>query len=255
MINQSPIGKSSRSNPITYVKAYDAIRKLFANQQLSKIQGYAPKHFSFNVEGGRCETCNGDGNITVEMQFLADVNLVCDECNGKRFKHEILEVRYNEKNVNDVLNLTVVEAIIFFRKRKDIISKLQPLLDVGLGYIKLGQSSSTLSGGEAQRVKLASFLGKEYSSKHILFIFDEPSTGLHFHDVLKLMDAFNALVENGHSVVIVEHNLDIIKCADWLIDLGPEGGVKGGELLYQGTPEGIVNVKNSYTGTFLKNKF
>ena len=254
MINQAPIGKSSRSNPVTYVKAYDGIRKLFSDQQLSKIRGYEAKHFSFNVEGGRCETCKGDGNVTVEMQFLADVNLVCDECGGKRFKQEVLEVTYEGLNINEVLNLTVEEALVFFAKKKDILSKLQPLNDVGLGYVTLGQSSSTLSGGEAQRVKLASFLGKEYSGKGIFFIFDEPTTGLHFHDILKLMDAFNALVENGHTVLIVEHNVDVIKCADWLIDLGPVGGVNGGHLLYQGEPKGILKVKESFTGHYLKGK-
>ena len=254
MINQAPIGKSSRSNPVTYVKAYDSIRKLFSDQQLSKIRGYDPKHFSFNVEGGRCETCKGDGNITVEMQFLADVNLVCDECKGQRFKAEVLEVRYNELNINEVLNLTVEEAINFFNKKKDITSKLQPLMDVGLGYVKLGQSSSTLSGGEAQRVKLASFLSREFSDKNIFFIFDEPTTGLHFHDINKLLEALNALVENGHTVLIVEHNIEVIKSADWLIDLGLTGGMEGGHLLYQGAPEGIKKVKKSYTATYLKDK-
>lgn len=254
LINQAPIGKSSRSNPVTYVKAYDSIRKLFSDQQLSKIRGYDPKYFSFNVEGGRCETCKGDGNITVEMQFLADINLVCDECKGQRFKNEILEVRYNDLNINEVLNLTVDEAIIFFSKKKDVTSKLQPLQDVGLGYVKLGQSSSTLSGGEAQRVKLASYLSKEFNNKNIFFIFDEPTTGLHFHDIHKLMDALNALVENGHTVLIVEHNIEVIKSADWIIDLGLTGGKEGGNLLYQGVPEGIKKVKKSYTGEFLKGK-
>jgi len=224
MINQSPIGKSSRSNPVTYVKAYDAIRKLFANQQLSKIRGYTPKHFSFNVDGGRCETCKGDGSITVEMQFLADVKLVCDECGGKKFKDDVIEVEFNGKSIHDVLNLSIEEALDFFVDQRDIISRIQPLYDVGLGYIKMGQSSSTLSGGEAQRVKLASFLTRENHSKHIFFIFDEPTTGLHFHDIRKLMDAFNALVEHGHTVLVVEHNMDVIKMADYLIDLGPTGG-------------------------------
>ncbi len=255
MINQAPIGKSSRSNPVTYVKAYDSIRKMYSDQPLSKVRGFDPKHFSFNVEGGRCETCKGDGNITVEMQFLADINLVCEECKGQRFKAEVLEVRYNELNINDVLNLTVDEAMTFFAKKKDIIAKLQPLLDVGLGYVKLGQSSSTLSGGEAQRVKLASFLSKDFTGKNIFFIFDEPTTGLHFHDVLKLLDALNALVENGHTVLIVEHNLEVIKSADWLIDLGPTGGMEGGHLLYQGKPEGIVKIKKSFTAQYLKDKF
>ncbi len=254
LINQSPIGKSSRSNPVTYVKAYDAIRKLFSKQQLSKIRGYQPKHFSFNVEGGRCETCKGDGSVTVEMQFLADVNLVCEECQGKRFKSEVLKVRFNEKNINDVLTMTVEEALDFFKTQKDIISRIQPLFDVGLGYVQLGQASSTLSGGEAQRVKLASFLGKENSSNRIFFIFDEPTTGLHFHDIHKLMDAFNALVENGHTVLVVEHNLDVIKSADWLIDLGPVGGVEGGNLLFEGDPSQITQVKESFTGQFLIGK-
>lgn len=254
MINQAPIGKSSRSNPVTYVKAYDSIRKLFSDQQLSKIRGYDPKHFSFNVEGGRCETCKGDGNITIEMQFLADVNLVCDECKGKRFKSEILEVRYDDLNINDVLNLTIEEAIKYFAKKKDIVSKLQPLFDVGLGYVKLGQSSSTLSGGEAQRVKLASFMTREYESQNILFIFDEPTTGLHFHDISKLMDAMNALVENGNTVIIIEHNIEVLKSADWLIDLGPVGGDKGGKLMYQGSPEGILKAKESATAEYLRGK-
>lgn len=252
MVGQSPIGKSSRSNPVTYVKAYDAIRKLFSDQQLSKIKGYEPKHFSFNVEGGRCETCKGDGHIDVEMQFLADVTLICEECNGKRFKQEILEVEYQGKNISDILDLTIDEAIEFFKAKKEVVTKIQPLSDVGLGYIKLGQSSSTLSGGEAQRVKLASFMGKEFSNKRIFFIFDEPTTGLHFHDVQKLMVAFQALVENGHTVLVVEHNLDVIRCADYVIDLGPEGGKKGGNLLYQGPPEGLLDIAESYTGQYLK---
>lgn len=251
MINQAPIGKSSRSNPVTYVKAYDSIRKLYSDQPLSKVRGFDPKHFSFNVEGGRCETCKGDGNITVEMQFLADITLVCEECKGQRFKAEVLEVRYNELNINEVLNLTVEEAMTFFVKKKDITTKLQPLLDVGLGYVKLGQASSTLSGGEAQRVKLASFLSKDFTGKNIFFIFDEPTTGLHFHDVRKLLDALNALVENGHTVLIVEHNLDVIRAADWLIDLGPTGGMEGGHLLYQGKPEGIAKVKKSLTAKWI----
>ena len=254
LINQNPLGKSSRSNPITYVKAYDSIRKLYADHQLSKIRGYKPKHFSFNVEGGRCETCKGEGEITVEMQFLSDVKLLCEECNGKKFKSDVLEVKYKDKNIFEVLELTVEEALTFFEDKKDILSKIQPLYDVGLGYVQLGQSSSTLSGGEAQRVKLASFLGKNNSSQHIFFIFDEPTTGLHFHDILKLMDAMNALVEQGHTVLVVEHNIDVIKCADWLIDLGPTGGKEGGHLLYQGAPEGILKVKKSFTAQFLKGK-
>ena len=251
MVSQSPIGKSSRSNPVTYVKAYDDIRKLYSDQQLSKIKGYEPKHFSFNVEGGRCETCKGEGYLTVEMQFLADVTLLCEECNGHRFKKEVLEVTYQDKNIYDVLDMTIEESLIFFKDKKNILARLQPLFDVGLGYIKLGQASSTLSGGEAQRVKLASFLTKEFTSKHIFFIFDEPTTGLHFHDINKLMDAFNALVENGHTVLIVEHNMDVIRAADWVIDLGPTGGKEGGHLLYEGRPEGLKAIKESFTGQFI----
>lgn len=251
MVSQSPIGKSSRSNPVTYVKAYDDIRKLYSDLQLSKIKGYEPKHFSFNVEGGRCETCKGEGYLTVEMQFLADVTLLCEECNGHRFKKEVLEVTYQDKNIYDVLDMTIEESLIFFKDKKNILARLQPLFDVGLGYIKLGQASSTLSGGEAQRVKLASFLTKEFTSKHIFFIFDEPTTGLHFHDINKLMDAFNALVENGHTVLIVEHNMDVIRAADWVIDLGPTGGKEGGHLLYEGRPEGLKAIKESFTGQFI----
>jgi len=254
MISQSPIGKSSRSNPATYVKAYDAIRNLMASQQLSKIRGYKPKHFSFNVEGGRCETCQGEGEQVVEMQFLADVRLECEDCYGKRFKSEVLEVNYKGKNIFDILNLSIEEAIDFFEDTKEVVRKIKPLYSVGLGYIKLGQSSSTLSGGEAQRVKLASFLNKENTKERILFIFDEPTTGLHFHDIRKLLDALNALVEKGHTVLVVEHNMEVIKSADWLIDLGPDGGKTGGNLVYQGAPEGIVKVKGSHTGTFLKEK-
>lgn len=254
MVNQQPIGKSSRSNPVTYVKAYDAIRKLFSSQQAAKIKGFKPKHFSFNVEGGRCETCKGAGEIIVSMQFLADVRLTCDDCNGFRFQSEVLSIRYKEKNIYDVLNMTVDEALIFFADNEDIVSKIQPLSDVGLGYIGLGQPSSTLSGGEAQRVKLASFLAKENSREKILFIFDEPTTGLHFHDIQKLLDAFNALVEIGHSVLVIEHNLDVIKSADYVIDLGKEGGINGGHLLFQGTPEELIKVEESYTGQYLKEK-
>ncbi|MCB0664392.1 MAG: excinuclease ABC subunit UvrA [Saprospiraceae bacterium] len=254
LINQQPIGKSSRSNPVTYVKAYDAIRKLMTNQQLSKIRGYQPKHFSFNVEGGRCDTCQGEGEIVVEMQFLADVRLQCEDCKGHRFKNEILEVKYNGKNISDILNLSIEEAISFFEGQNEVVYKLKPLDDVGLGYVKLGQSSSTLSGGEAQRVKLASFLNRERSNEHILFIFDEPTTGLHFHDVNRLLDALNALVEQGHTVLIVEHNLDVIKSADWVIDLGPGGGRHGGEVLFQGTPEDLINNSKSYTAKYLKEK-
>jgi excinuclease ABC subunit A len=254
LVNQSPIGKSSRSNPATYVKAYDSIRSHFASLQASKIKGFQAKHFSFNVEGGRCENCKGDGEITVEMQFLADVKLTCEDCKGKRFKPEVLEVEYKGKNIYDVLELSVEEALEYFSAKKDIVRKLKPLQDVGLGYIKLGQSSNTLSGGEAQRVKLAYYLGKEKSTERLLFIFDEPTTGLHFHDINKLLDAMNALVEQGHTVLIVEHNLDVIKAADWIIDLGPEGGRGGGKLLYQGTPEGLLKCKDSYTAKYLREK-
>ncbi|MBK8624087.1 MAG: excinuclease ABC subunit UvrA [Saprospiraceae bacterium] len=251
MVSQSPIGKSSRSNPVTYVKAYDDIRKLYSDQQASKIKGYEPKHFSFNVEGGRCENCKGEGYLTVEMQFLADVTLLCEECNGHRFKKEVLEVTYQDKNIYEVLDMTIEESLEFFKNKKNILARLQPLFDVGLGYIKLGQSSSTLSGGEAQRVKLASFLTKEFLSKNIFFIFDEPTTGLHFHDINKLMDAFNSLVENGHTVLIVEHNMDVIRAADWVIDLGPTGGKDGGHLLFEGRPEDLKNVPESFTGQFI----
>ncbi|MFT5262660.1 MAG: excinuclease ABC subunit A [Polaribacter sp.] len=254
MVSQSPIGKSSRSNPVTYVKAYDAIRKTMAEQQLSRIRGFKPGHFSFNVEGGRCEECKGEGEQVVEMQFLADVRLECEACKGERFRQEVLEVRFKDKNIFDILNLSVEEALDFFKDQKDIIQKIQPLFNVGLGYVKLGQSSSTLSGGEAQRVKLASFLGKERTKEHILFIFDEPTTGLHFHDIQKLLDALNALVEKGHSVIVVEHNMEVIKSADWLIDLGPVGGKNGGHLVFQGRPEDAIKVKESFTGQYLKEK-
>lgn len=257
-IDQNPIGKSSRSNPVTYLKAYDEIRKLFSEQQAAKIQGLKPSHFSFNVDGGRCDECQGEGTIKVEMQFLADVFLVCESCGGKRFKEDILEVRYNDMNIDDVLNLTVNQAIELFKTgksstEKKITKRLQPLQDVGLGYIKLGQSSSTLSGGESQRVKLASFLAKEKDAP-TLFVFDEPTTGLHFHDIRKLLDSFNALISRGHSILIIEHNMEIIKCADWIIDLGPEGGEKGGNLVFAGLPEELVEVSESYTGQALKEK-
>lgn len=255
MINQSPIGKSSRSNPVTYVKAYDEIRDLFSKQQLSKIQGYKPGQFSFNTDGGRCDTCKGEGEIVVEMQFLADVHLECEECHGKRFKAETLNVMYKGKNIYDVLQMSIDEAIEFFKDEKGILQKIRPLSNVGLGYVQLGQSSSTLSGGEAQRVKLASFLTKEHNRDHVFFIFDEPTTGLHFHDIKKLLDALNALVEKGHTVMVVEHNMEVIKSADWVIDLGAEGGKLGGHLVFQGTPEGLAKVEESFTGQFLKEKF
>lgn len=255
MVSQQGIGRSSRSNPATYVKAYDDIREIFKNQQLSRIRGYQPKHFSFNVEGGRCETCKGEGEIVVEMQFLADVSLLCEECNGKRFKNEILEVHYKDKTIFDILELSIEEALEFFRDKKEIVKKLKPLFDVGLGYLKLGQSSSTLSGGEAQRLKLAYYLGLENSSEKIFFIFDEPTTGLHFDDIKKLLFALHGLVEKGHTVLVIEHNMEVIKTSDWLIDLGPEGGKMGGNLLYQGPTEGITEISSSHTATFLKNKF
>lgn len=254
MINQNPIGKSSRSNPVTYVKAYDAIRSLMSNQQLSKIRGFKPKHFSFNVDGGRCDSCKGEGEQIIEMQFLADVRLECEACKGRRFKQEVLDVTYKGKNIHDILELSIAEALAFFSEVKDVVKKLKPLNDVGLGYVHLGQSSSTLSGGEAQRVKLASFLVKERSNERILFIFDEPTTGLHFHDIRKLLDALNALVEKGHTVLVVEHNMEVIKSSDWVIDLGPEGGQNGGHLVFQGRPEELTKVKESYTGRFLKEK-
>ncbi|MBS1686897.1 MAG: excinuclease ABC subunit UvrA [Bacteroidetes bacterium] len=254
MIDQNPLGRSSRSNPVTYVKAYDAIRELFAKQQLSKIRGYTAGTFSFNIEGGRCENCKGEGEVVVEMQFLADVHLKCEVCNGRKFKEDVLEVMYKDKNVYDVLELSIDEAMVFFAEQNDIIARIAPLRNVGLGYVKLGQSSSTLSGGEAQRVKLASFLTKGATTQPLLFIFDEPTTGLHFHDINKLMSSFQQLIEVGHSVVVIEHNMDVIKCADWVVDLGPDGGDEGGHLVYQGTPEGLVQVKESHTGYYLREK-
>ncbi|MFT4017840.1 MAG: excinuclease ABC subunit UvrA [Agriterribacter sp.] len=251
LVDQNPIGKSSRSNPVTYIKAYDEIRDLYAKQPLSKINGFQPKHFSFNVEGGRCDACKGEGEQIVEMQFLADVHLVCDVCHGRRFKDEVLEVTYREKNIFDVLEMSVDEALSFFKDEKDIFTKLKPLADVGLGYVKLGQSSDTLSGGEAQRVKLASFLGKGKAQGHILFIFDEPTTGLHFHDINKLLTSFNALIDQGHSIWVIEHNTDVIKSADWVIDLGPKAGDQGGNLVFAGVPQDLKKVKESYTGRFL----
>lgn len=251
LVDQNPIGKSSRSNPVTYIKAYDDIRDLFAKQPLSKMRGFQPKHFSFNVDGGRCDTCKGEGEQIVEMQFLADVHLTCEVCGGKRFKEEVLEVQYKGKSVYDVLEMSVDEAVEFFSEEKSLAKAIQPLHDVGLGYIKLGQSSDTLSGGEAQRVKLASFLGKGKAQGHILFIFDEPTTGLHFHDIKKLLTSFQALVEQGHSLLVIEHNTDVIKSADWVIDLGPEAGDAGGNLVFAGIPAELKKVKESYTGKFL----
>lgn len=254
-VDQNPIGKSTRSNPATYVKAYDAIRQLFAEQPLAKQMGFSPQYFSFNTEGGRCEECKGAGVISVEMQFMADLVLECEACHGQRFKHDILEVRFHEKNINDVLNMTVSEAITFFGeyKQQAIVNRLKPLEDVGLGYIKLGQNSSTLSGGENQRVKLAYFIGQE-KQEPTLFIFDEPTTGLHFHDIQRLLDAFKALIERGHTILVIEHNLDVIKCADYVIDIGPDGGDKGGNLVFVGTPEALIECKTSITGRYLKEK-
>ena len=255
-IDQNPIGRSSRSNPVTYIKAYDDIRELFAKQKLSKIRGYQAKHFSFNVDGGRCETCKGEGTINVEMVFMADVSLPCEVCNGKRFKKDVLEVQFNGKNIDDILTMTVDDSVAFFTEHNEtkIMQKLQPLQDVGLGYVQLGQSSSTLSGGEAQRIKLATFLVKGTTKQKALFVFDEPTTGLHFHDIKKLLASFNALIEKGHSVIVIEHNLDLIKCADWIIDLGPEGGENGGYILAEGTPEEVMKNKKSVTGKYLKEK-
>ena len=251
LVDQNPIGKSSRSNPVTYIKAYDEIRDLYAKQPLSKIRGFQPKHFSFNVDGGRCDTCKGEGEQIVEMQFLADVHLTCEVCGGKRFKEEVLEVQYKNKNIYNILEMSVDDAIDFFKEEKAIAKAIQPLQDVGLGYVKLGQSSDTLSGGEAQRVKLASFLGKGKGHGHVLFIFDEPTTGLHFHDIKKLLASFNALIEQGHSIIIIEHNTDVIKNADWVIDLGVEAGDAGGNLVFAGTPENLKKVKESHTAKFL----
>ncbi|MCL4121255.1 UNVERIFIED_CONTAM: hypothetical protein GTU68_045191 [Idotea baltica] len=255
-IDQNPIGRSSRSNPVTYIKAYDDIRALYSNQKLSKIRNYKPKHFSFNVEGGRCETCKGEGEVTIEMQFMADVHLECDVCNGKRFKKEVLEVKFDGKSIDDILNLTIDDAVAFFSENlvTKIAKKLKPLQDVGLGYVTLGQSSSTLSGGEAQRIKLASFLVKGTTKDKALFIFDEPTTGLHFHDIKKLLKSFNELIKKGHSIIVIEHNIELIKCADYIIDLGLEGGKNGGNLIFQGTPEELARNKNSYTAKYLAEK-
>ncbi|WJJ95521.1 excinuclease ABC subunit UvrA [Algibacter luteus] len=255
-VDQNPIGRSSRSNPVTYIKAYDDIRALFSKQKLSIIRNYQAKHFSFNVDGGRCETCKGEGEVTIEMQFMADVHLECETCKGKRFKKEVLEVTFADKNIDNILNLTIDDAVAFFEAtaQTKIKNKLQPLQDVGLGYVTLGQSSSTLSGGEAQRIKLASFLGKGNNKEKALFIFDEPTTGLHFHDIQKLLKSFNALIAKGHSIIVVEHNIDLIKCADYIIDLGPTGGENGGHLVASGTPEEIIKIKTSETGKYLKDK-
>lgn len=260
-VDQNPIGRSSRSNPATYLKAYDDIRQLYAGQELAKLRGYKPGYFSFNIPGGRCEHCEGEGQIKVEMQFMADIHLVCDECHGKRFKEEVLEVKYRDKSITDILDMTVSQAIGFFGSdkhknstTKKIVNKIKPLEEVGLGYLRLGQPSNTLSGGEAQRIKLAFFLSKGGNDSRTLFIFDEPTTGLHIHDISKLLKSFNALIESGHTVVVVEHNVEVIKCADWVIDLGPEGGNAGGSLIFEGTPEGLAQCEKSYTGHFLKEK-
>jgi excinuclease ABC subunit A len=255
-VDQNPIGRSSRSNPVTYIKAYDDIRDLYSKEKLSKIRGYQPKHFSFNVDGGRCEACKGEGSINVEMVFMADVQLPCEACNGKRFKKEVLEVYFEGKNIDNILTMTVDDSLEFFKNANltKIVQKLQPLQDVGLGYVQLGQSSSTLSGGEAQRIKLASFLVKGSTKDKALFVFDEPTTGLHFHDIKKLLTSFDALIDKGHSIIVIEHNLDMIKCADYIIDLGPEGGENGGQILAVGTPEEIVKNKKSITGMYLKEK-
>jgi excinuclease ABC subunit A len=257
-VDQNPIGKSSRSNPATYLKAYDEIRQLFAQQQGAKQMGFSPAYFSFNAEGGRCEECKGDGKITIEMQFMADITIPCEACGGKRFKRDVLEIEYRGKNIYDILEMTVNQAIEFFSEDSSaqtskIVRRLKPLQDVGLGYIKLGQTSSTLSGGENQRVKLAYFMAMEVSQP-TLFIFDEPTTGLHFHDINLLMNSFDRLIAKGHTVLIIEHNLDIVKAADYVIDLGPEGGDRGGNLVAVGTPEEIVEVESSYTGRFLRTK-
>jgi len=255
-IDQNPIGRSSRSNPVTYIKAYDDIRALLSSQKISKIRNYKPKHFSFNVDGGRCEVCKGEGVVTIEMQFMADVHLQCDDCNGKRFKKEVLEVNFEGKNIDDILNSTIDDAVSFFieHQQTKIANKLKPLQDVGLGYVQLGQSSSTLSGGEAQRIKLASFLVKGNTKDKALFIFDEPTTGLHFHDIKKLLASFNALLDKGHSILVIEHNIELIKCADYIIDLGLEGGKKGGQLIFEGTPEELIKNNKSYTSESLKEK-
>ena len=263
-VDQNPIGKSSRSNPATYVKAFDEIRNIFSQQPMAKLRGYKPSHFSLNVTNGRCEKCQGEGFTTIEMQFMADLKMKCEECKGKRYKDEVLEIEYYGKNINDILNLSIEEALNFFKKYADpnrkttlegkLVKKLTPLNKVGLGYVKLGQSSSTLSGGEAQRVKLAYFLIKGNTPSKTLFIFDEPTTGLHFHDINLLLNSLYALVELGHSVTVIEHNVEVMKCADWIIDLGPGGGKYGGEIVYQGTPEKISDSKESFTARYIKNK-
>jgi excinuclease ABC subunit A len=261
MVDQNPIGRSSRSNPATYVKAFDEIRALFADVPLAHTRGYKPGFFSFNVEGGRCEECEGEGMVQIGMQFMADIHLTCESCKGRRYKEEVLEVTYRGKNIADILELTINQAIAFFSENQEastlenrIVQKLKPLADTGLGYLRMGQSSDTLSGGEAQRIKLASFLTKGTSDKPTLFIFDEPTTGLHFHDINKLLSSFNALIANGHSIIVIEHNLDVVKNADWIIDLGPEGGDDGGNLVFEGLPEELIKSERSYTGKYLAPK-
>ncbi|TKB98537.1 excinuclease ABC subunit UvrA [Pedobacter cryophilus] len=255
MVDQNPIGRSSRSNPVTYVKAWDEIRALFSSQGAAKAAGLKPAAFSFNVEGGRCDVCQGEGEVKIEMQFMADIYLPCESCGGQRFKQHVLDVTYKDKNVAEVLEMTIDEAIIFFAEEQKILNKIKPLAEVGLGYVHLGQSSNTLSGGEAQRIKLASFLIKGNNSHKTLFIFDEPTTGLHFHDIKKLMKSFDALIEQGNTIIVIEHNMDVIKCADWVIDIGPEGGDEGGDLVFEGTPEELIEIKDSYTGVYLKERF
>ena len=260
-IDQNPIGRSSRSNPATYLKAFDDIRNLFASQKLATVRGYKPGFFSFNIPGGRCDHCEGEGQIKVEMQFMADIHLTCDVCQGKRFKEEVLDVKFMDKSITDILDMTIRQAHDFFNSIekknatiKKIIEKIQPLEEVGLGYLRLGQPSNTLSGGEAQRIKLAFFLARGAQEGNTMFIFDEPTTGLHIHDISKLLHALNALIDKGHSVVVIEHNTEVIKSADWLIDLGPDGGDAGGELVFEGTPEDMVKAKNSHTATYLAEK-
>jgi excinuclease ABC subunit A len=255
MVDQNPIGRSSRSNPVTYVKAWDEIRNLYASQPVSKAAGLKPSAFSFNVEGGRCDVCQGEGEVKIEMQFMADIFLTCETCGGKRFKQHILDVTYQDKNVSEVLTMTIDEALEFFAKEPKIVNRIKPLYDVGLGYVQLGQSSNTLSGGEAQRIKLASFLVKGNNTHKTLFIFDEPTTGLHFADIKKLLKSFDALLEHGNTIIVIEHNMDVIKCADWVIDIGPEGGDNGGKVIFEGIPENLIKEKDSYTGKFLKERF
>jgi excinuclease ABC subunit A len=255
IVDQNPIGRSSRSNPVTYVKAWDEIRNLLASQSTAKAAGLKPSAFSFNVEGGRCDVCQGEGEVKIEMQFMADIYLPCEACDGHRFKQHVLDVTYKEKNVAEILELTIEEALEFFEKEQKIVNRIRPLADVGLGYVHLGQSSNTLSGGEAQRIKLASFLVKGNNSSKTLFIFDEPTTGLHFHDIKKLLKSFDALLDQGNTILVIEHNMDVIKCADWVIDIGPEGGTNGGKVVFEGTPEDLVKEEKSYTGQYLKGRF